>query len=444
MWDTIKSGREWQGEILNRKKDGVRFWEFVSISSVTNNDNEITHYIAIKDDISKRKLVEEAQVKAKEKAEENDRLKSAFLANMSHEIRTPLNAIVGLSGLLSEPGLSSGEKENFSAIIRENSDILLQLIDDIIDVSKIEAGQIIMRPAPCNVNDLMSDIYESFQLQLKENATLQFYLDKEGHGEIFSVTDARRLRQVITNLISNAIKFTEKGIIKFGCRINTENQILFYVKDSGIGIPRDKHEMIFDRFGQADDSKTKRYRGAGLGLSISKSLVSLMGGSIWVDSDTGKGASFYFTIPYVPALLSKEKQRSEYNPADWPDVLKDCTVLVVEDREVNYSLIDKMLGKTGANTLWARTGLQAIKICSERTDLDLILLDLNLSDIDGYEVLTEIRKTRRDLPVIILSAFAMNGEKEQCLNAGCNGYITKPIQPEYLMAAIKQCIPENT
>jgi PAS domain S-box-containing protein len=316
MWDQIKSGGDWQGEILNRKKDGTNFWEFVSISSVQNRHGEITNYVAIKDDISKRKLVEEAQTKAREKAEENDRLKTAFLANMSHEIRTPLNAIVGLSGLLSEPELPSQEKEKFCAVIKENSDILLQLIEDIIDVSKIEAGHLIMRPSLSSINILMDDIYQTFLLQVKDRENdLQFLLNKDGLSrEIFTVVDARRLRQVITNLISNALKFTDEGIVEFGCGINNKDQILFYVKDTGPGIPADKHGLIFERFAQVDDSSTKSHRGAGLGLSISRSLVKLMGGLIWVDSSEGKGACFSFTIPYQPSPSILEKSAA----GSWP------------------------------------------------------------------------------------------------------------------------------
>ncbi len=442
MWKKIKSGGDWQGEILNRKKDGTLFWEFVSISSVKNRHGEITHYVAIKDDISKRKLVEEAQIQAKEKAEENDRLKSAFLANMSHEIRTPMNAIVGLSGLMADPELSFKEKENFSAIIKENSDILLQLIDDIVDISKIEAGQIIMRPSGCNVNSLMTDIYDTFKFQIKEREnTLKFILNlKELKEEIRTVTDAQRLRQVITNLVSNALKFTDEGSVELGCRMDNETQILFFVKDTGIGIPKNKHKLIFDRFGQVDDSRTKIHRGAGLGLSISRSLVQLMGGSIWVESEKGKGSAFFFTIPYRQALPSQ--QTPDQKVLTWP-VLNDRNILLIENREASYGLTGKMLRKTGASILRAGTGAQALEIINTVSDLALVLLDLNLPDIDGYDVLLEIRKTSPDVPVIIQTAYAMNGERERCLKAGCNGYITKPVRIERLIAVIRQCLGEN-
>ncbi len=327
MWETISCGSDWQGEILNKRKDGIRQWEFVTISSIKNRNDEITHYVAIKDDISKRKQVEEALRNAKEKAEENDRLKSAFLANMSHEIRTPMNAIVGLSGLLSDPELSPGEKVTYSSVIKENSDHLLQLVDDIIDISKIEAGEISVRTSECSINELMTDIYNTFRLQAEEKKNIRFILNREAFAsEIITVTDGRRLRQVITNLIGNALKFTEKGVVEFGCRLEKENEILFYVSDTGPGIPKNKHEIIFDRFRQVDDSYTKSYRGAGLGLSISKSLVHLLGGSIWVESEKGTGSCFLFTIPLKPASHFHEE-------ADHVDEFPDQFILKKEDRE---------------------------------------------------------------------------------------------------------------
>ncbi len=307
MWEQVKSGGDWQGEILNKKKDGTKIWEFVSISPVTNNEGEITHFIAIKDDISKRKEVEEALRKAKEKAEQNDRLKTAFLANMSHEIRTPMNAIVALSGLLADPGLTVPEKEKYSAVIRENSEILLQLIEDIIDISKIEAGEITVRPSLCHINALMEEISDTFRLQVKESAKIRFTLDTSAFsGDVYTFADPRRLRQVISNLIGNAFKFTGEGIVEFGGRLYDGDKILFWVKDTGPGIEKEFHELIFDRFRQIDDSDTKSHRGAGLGLSISKSLVGLMGGTIWVDSEPGKGSCFCFTIPCNPSSSEEE------------------------------------------------------------------------------------------------------------------------------------------
>jgi PAS domain S-box-containing protein len=440
MWSVIKQGQDWQGEILNRKKDGSLFWELVNISSVKNNEGEITHFVAIKDNISKRKHMEEALLRAKEKAEESDRLKSAFLANMSHEIRTPMNAIVGLSSLLSDPELQLSERAGFSAIIQENSNVLLQLIDDIVDVSKIEAGQIKIRPAVCEINALLAEIYESYSLQIRNKGNnVKLLLNKAISGpKLYTLTDSYRLRQVLTNLISNALKFTERGTIEFGFIMRNESEIQFFVKDTGIGIPADQHEMIFDRFRQADDTSTRYHQGAGLGLSISKSLVELLGGRIWVESERGNGSSFYFTIPMRRSAGNKGTEAQDPGLFSIPD-LTGKTILVVEDLEVNFTLLEALLKKTGANLPWAENGLNALKYFKNNNDVSLVLLDLNLPDIHGLDVLMEIKKKHKDLPVIIHTAYAMNGEKELCLKAGCDGFITKPINLENLVRIIKEC-----
>jgi PAS domain S-box-containing protein len=440
MWSVIKQGQDWQGEILNKKKDGSLFWELVNISSVKNNVGEITHFVAIKDNISKRKHMEEELLRAKEKAEDSDRLKSAFLANMSHEIRTPMNAIVGLSSLLSDPELPLSERAGFSSIIQENSNVLLQLIDDIVDVSKIEAGQIKIRPAVCEINALLTEIHESYTLQIRNKGDkVKLLLNKSLNGQKqYTITDSYRLRQVLTNLISNALKFTDQGTVEFGYSIKNENEIQFFVKDTGIGIPADKHDLIFDRFRQADDTSTRYHQGAGLGLSISKSLVELLGGRIWVESARGHGSSFYFTIPMRKSSDKKGTEAQNPELLSIPD-LTGKTILVVEDLEVNYTLLEALLKKTGANLPWAENGINALEYFKNNNDISLVLLDLNLPDIHGLDVLMEIKKKHKDLPVIIHTAYAMNGEKEVCLKAGCDGFITKPINLENLVRTIKDC-----
>ncbi len=446
LWTRIRNGGEWQGEILNKKKDGTLFWELVSISAVTNRDGEITHFVAIKDDISRRKQMEDALLRAKEKAEESDKLKSAFLANMSHEIRTPMNAIVGLSGLLVDPETALADRVMFSKLIRENSNVLLQLIDDIVDISKIEAGQISMRPEACNLTALMNEIYESFMPQVRERKDeIEFVIktDKE-QQELYTVTDQHRLRQIITNLLSNALKFTEKGRVEFGCNLREGGSVLFYVKDTGPGIPADKLNIIFDRFSQLDTSTQKQQRGAGLGLSISKSLAELLGGSIWAESEEGKGSCFYLSVPWHP--VNKDRAADEETPAGFVSYprLAGHTILVVEDLEVNYKLIEAMLKRTGAGILWGQTGKQALELFSGTPGLSMVLLDLNMPDLPGYDILVKIKEERQDMPVIIQTAYAMNGEKERCRAAGCDYYITKPIQAEQLLAAIQNCMLQET
>ena len=440
MWSVIKEGHDWQGEILNRKKDGSLFWELVNISSVKNNNGEITHFVAIKDNISKRKHMEEELLRSKEKAEESDRLKSAFLANMSHEIRTPMNAIVGLSSLLSDPQLPFSEREGFSSIIQENSKVLLQLIDDIVDVSKIEAGQIKIRPAVCEITALLSEIYESYTLQIRNKGnSVKLILNESMYGKkLYTLTDSYRLRQILTNLISNALKFTEHGTVEFGYNMKNGSDIQFFVKDTGIGIPADKHDMIFDRFRQADDTRTRYHQGAGLGLSISKSLVELLGGKIWVESERDRGSCFYFTILLRKSVENMVTAAHNTELSAVPD-LTGKTILVVEDVEVNFTLLEALLKKTGANLLWAINGTRALEYCKDNNNISSVLLDLNLPDIHGLDVLREIKKKYKNLPVIIHTAYAMNGEKELCAMAGCDGFITKPIDLENLVRIIKDC-----
>ncbi len=438
MWAKIRSGMDWQGEILNKKKDGTLFWEMVNISSVTNRESEITHFVALKDDISKRKQMEDDLLKAKLKAEESDKLKSAFLANMSHEIRTPMNAIVGLSGLIGDNDLPLSERKSFSEIIKENSNVLLQLIDDIVDVSKIEAGQIVIRPVNSNITSMLEEVYETFRIQVKDK-DVKLVLKIPERETIWTLTDPQRLRQIITNLIGNALKFTSEGKIEFGCRLKSDGNILFFVTDTGIGIPKDKLKVVFDRFRQVDDAGTGNQRGAGLGLSISKSLAELLGGSIWAESKEGAGSTFFFTIPYQPVQLTQKEEDYKPDFVTYPR-LSGKIILVVEDIEVNFKLIEAMLKKTGAQIMWAKTGREAREIFNANRNLSLVLLDLNIPDIHGYEILLEFKEARSDLPVIIQTAYAMNNEKERCTLAGCDNYITKPIRMEQLLAAMQLCM----
>jgi PAS domain S-box-containing protein len=439
MWSQIKKGTDWQGEILNKKKDGSLYWELVTISAVTNRKGEITHFVAIKDDISKRKQMEEALVSAKLKAEESDKLKSAFLANMSHEIRTPMNAIVGLSGLLGDTSLPLNDRKSFSEIIKENSNVLLQLIDDIVDISKIEAGQVVIRPVSCNITALLKEVHDSFRLQVKNRDVELVLARHDCEKELHTITDPQRLRQIITNLIGNALKFTSKGRVEFGCVLQNDGKILFSVSDTGIGIPEEKMDLIFDRFRQVDDTGVNNHRGAGLGLSISRSLAELLGGTIRAESEVGKGSQFYFTIPYQPVIGPQESDTSEKETVSYPK-LNGEKILVIEDLEVNFRLIEAMLKKTGARILWAKSGREALDIFDRTRNLSLVLLDLNMPDMHGYDILLKFKKERPELPVIVQTAYAMNGERERCARAGCDSYITKPIRIEQLLGAMHVCL----
>ncbi len=395
-------------------------------------------------DIQDRKKIEEELIKAKNKAEESDRLKSAFLANMSHEIRTPMNGILGFANLLNEREPSVEERKEYIEIINQNGIILLKIIDDILDVAKIEAGQLKIVEKPCYLDQILYDQYILFKnmLEKREHKSLSVRLklpEFKLENQIF--TDHARLSQIMSNLLSNAIKFTEKGLIEFGYILESPSQLKFYVKDTGIGIPPDKFEMIFDRFRQADESQARRYGGTGLGLTISNNLIRLMGGNMWVESELGKGTVFYFSLPYKPYLervLYKPKPASETKSDDFD--WKDKTILVAEDEIRNYQYLYEVLKLTNATILHAKNGKEAIELCKENVKIDLVLMDIKMPEINGYIATREIKKIRQNLPVIAQTAYAMQEEVTLCKEAGCDEYISKPIDSHKLLKLIDTLI----
>ena len=300
LWDTILSGNVWEGKFLNIKKDKSFYLESAKISPVFDHNNQITNFVAIKEDITEReKLIQELKI-AKDKAEESDRLKSAFLANMSHEIRTPLNAILGFSSILADEVVDQEEKKEFGRIVQEKGEELLKLIEDILDLSKLEANQLKLSHSIISVSNLFEELKRSYSLFLKKNfhKNIKLIFNKPIPEALQLQTDSMRLRQILDNLINNAIKFTDEGSIEVSCEL-AKDMVHFVVSDTGIGIAPEQQEIIFERFRQADDDfTTRKYGGVGLGLPIVKKLVELLGGNIWIESEIGKGSKFHFTIAY--------------------------------------------------------------------------------------------------------------------------------------------------
>lgn len=298
LWETISKGDIWRGELYNRKKDGTFYWEWSTITSLKNENGEIINYIAIKEDISWRKQLEADLISAKEKAEENDRLKSAFLANMSHEIRTPLNSILGFAELLADPDMQDNQEQRmeFAKLIMSSGTNLLHIINDIVDISKIEAGQVVLNIAPFTAQSIIAEVCNENKYRAQEKGLNLFVSNQLPTAPIILNSDKSKLKQVLINFIGNAIKFTEEGSIELGICIDSQN-VMFYVKDSGIGIPPEAHERIFERFRQIEGAATRKYGGNGLGLAISKSLIEMLGGTIGMKSALGKGSTFYFNMP---------------------------------------------------------------------------------------------------------------------------------------------------
>lgn len=395
------------------------------------------YILALVKDITKAKIDERAIRMAKDRAEVADKLKTSFLANMSHEIRTPINAVIGFADLLNDPDLLDDEKEEYIKTIQVNGELLLKLINDIIDLAKIESGQLKIQQNEFSLSQLMEEIYISTRNMLvsyeKPHLVLEKHIDKSLDNNVL-VTDQYRLMQIINNLLSNAIKFTDKGIIKFGVQVLENGKAEFYVQDSGIGIEDDDLDHIFERFGQVESSLERNISGTGLGLSITKSLVELLGGKIKVYSKPGEGSLFSFTINALNKNgVAIVDSRRKIN-------LKGKKILIVEDTESNYRLLNILIEKQGGETIWALTGKQGIAICRNSRDIDLVLMDINLPDIDGYEATAAIKVFRPNLPIVAQTAYAMSGERERSIEFGCDDYISKPIMPDKLFASISNLI----
>ena len=421
--------------------------KLIGLLAVGASDNDYTEddkgnlvklanlYALAIDRINQENILKEA----KQRAEESDHLKSAFLTNMSHEIRTPLNGIIGFSELINKKDLSVEKRKYFSEIIKRNSNSLLNLINDIIDVSKIEAGQLNLDVKECNINEIINDVFLNAEVDMhykhKENLSLEKHMLLD-EGEAMIRSDPFRLKQVLINLVNNAIKFTEEGTIKVGYA-HKGCFIEFYVEDTGMGIAKEQQKYIFERFRQGDDSLTREYGGSGLGLSICKGLVEMLGGDVYLRSVVDKGTTFYFTIPYERAVGITEKQQVE---EDHHIDLRNKRLLVVEDDGNSYSLIQEIMNPTKAELFWVQNGEDAVKAVEDGEKIDLVLMDIRLPVIDGYEATSKIKKLNKDLPVIAQTAHAFGEQKEKAFEAGCDDYITKPYTEKDMLITIAKYI----
>lgn len=443
--NTVTDGKDWQGEFQNKKKNGEKYWELASISAVKDHENKITHFVVISEDITSRKKSEKELIDAKEKAEESNRLKTAFLANLSHEIRTPMNAIIGFSNLLLDEDMSSDEKQKLNNLINDNSQNLLKLIDDVIDISKIQSGDIKINNTKCYLNKLLLDLYVTFSIQIENDARKDIHLSMNkgsNHKDFSVITDPVRLKQILYNLIENAVKFTTKGFVEFGYSIlEEENKIQFYVVDSGIGISGEKFDMIYDLFRQADESFTREYGGTGIGLTIAKKIVDHLDGNIWVQSTPKQGTNIYFSLP-----LEKPESKFEItaindleNTFNW----QNKVVLVADDIDINYKLIEEILSPTKAKIIWAKDGKEAVEYCLKNDDIDLVLMDIKMPVMNGFEATQKIKEHKKELKIIGQTAYAHHNNRQKCLNAGFDNYIAKPIKIETFLSTINQIFSQN-
>ncbi|OQY04302.1 MAG: hypothetical protein B6I20_03270 [Bacteroidetes bacterium 4572_117] len=427
-------------------KDGSIRWFLDKGVALRNDEGDARLLIGTISDITQQQKIEEELILSREKAVEADNLKSTFLANMSHEIRTPMNGILGFSDLLKSEESTPEERKNYIDIIHQSGNHLMNIINDILDISKIEVGQIQINEINTSVNDILNELLILFKPEISDKRNIKLLIHKElSDFESVIITDGVRLRQILTNLVNNAIKFTREGFVEFGylltpsCKNDDSKKdtcLQFYVQDTGIGIPNKKREIIFDRFRQSDESHTRKYGGTGLGLAISKGFVELLGGEIWHESEENKGSTFYFTIPYKigdPSQVEKihAKYSSQYS---WDK----HTVLVVEDDDNSFNYMRKILEKTGVSILRATKGNEAIESCKKNRNIDLILMDIQLPGINGYEATIKIREILPDIPIIAQTAHALAEDKNKSFDAGCSDFITKPIKRQVLLRTLEK------
>lgn len=446
LWDTILSGKSWIGEFRNRRKNGELYWEEGRISPIFNEEGKITHFVAIKKDITEQKKLIEELIQAKEKALESERLKTTFLGNISHEVRTPLNGLLGFAQLLESQSFPPQEVKRFAGIIVKKANELLSLFNEILDLSLIEANQMRIIPKQVNINQLLYDIYSTFLLDEKvQNKVVALRIGNMLPEDFEFTTDPIRLKQILYNLIENGLKFTKQGFVEFGTKLLETGELEFYVKDTGIGMPKSQFEAIFERFRQIDTDFIRReYEGAGIGLPLCKGLVKLLGGRIWVESELGQGSTFYFTIsPFKTEMIEKDKKYDDFRNLDY--TIEDKFVfLVAEDDYINSVVLEKFLQKNfNCEVLNAKNGKEAIEIAQNRKDIDLILLDIRMPIVDGYTAFSEIRKINPDVPIIAVTAYAYTEDRKKIIQFGFDDYISKPFDLKEVGAKISKIIYER-
>ncbi|MFO7754591.1 MAG: response regulator [Bacteroidales bacterium] len=398
----------------------------------------------LKKEIVRRKETEDKLNIALEKAQAADRVKSNFLSSISHELRTPLNAIIGFSEII-DRDTSIDEIMEFKKIINQSGNHLLHLVEGIFDLTLLGSGDLKIKKDDFNLYSLFEKIYHDIEQEKvnlnRDNIDISYSVQPELREKpVF--TDAARIEKILTNLLTNALKFTEAGKVEYGAseeKDGSGSSLRLWVRDTGTGISKKEQEKIFDKFCQADNSLSRRYGGLGIGLTIAKKLAGLLGGKIELESEEGKGSVFTLTIPQG----QKDSSVSDHDEEAPGQITKDTTILIVEDENSSYQLLKIWLEKAGYKTKWAATGNAAISICSEEKNIDMVLMDLNLPEVNGYDATREIKKLRPQLPVIAHTAYAIPGNRQMALEAGCEDVLIKPLQKHEVMKAVELYLPKS-
>ena len=432
------------GEIEDSELDlitisGEKVPVLMNSTAVRDENGNILHGRSVLQDITKLKQTEEELLFAKDKAEESDKLKSAFLANMSHEIRTPMNGILGFSQLLSDRDISDPERDKYIVAIDKSTHQLLHIITDILDISKIEAKQETILRTAFNLNELLDEIIVFFSPMANQKNLSLLYVKNQSFDEQKIISDPVKLRQVLTNLIGNAVKFTEKGTIELKVK-SSDDKIYFSVQDSGIGIDPILHNVIFDRFRQVELTYSRKYGGTGLGLSLAKSYVEMMGGTIGLNSAPGQGSTFIFDISLVKDNVPIPENIPNSRNQSFKNKWLGKSILIAEDEELNLFYIQTVLKKSGINILIANNGLEAVELCKKHDEISIVLMDVKMPEMDGLTATRIIKTFRKNLPIIATTAFASSSDGVKCYEAGCDEYLAKPIKKDHIYSMINKYI----
>lgn len=409
----------------------IKGWFYVLITG-------LMAYFLIRSNRKKFEIKEAQLLAQKVKAENSDRLKTSYLSNMSHEIRTPINGIIGFSEMLEDEDLEHDDRKKFVKIIIKSGERLLAIINNLIEISKIESDQMQAVKNPINLNLLMAEVFEMTSIHVKNKGVKFSYQNGLDDNESDLITDPDVLKNIWINLVSNALKFTEKGHVKFGYKL-VNNTIECWVEDTGIGIEKATRDNIFERFRQSDSTIKKSFGGTGLGLAISKGYAKLLGGKLWVESELGKGSTFWFTFPFAPTEPFSEISGSvlpQDIQLDWSDRL----ILIAEDIEENFLYLETLLEKNNATVIRAYNGQEAVDTALINTDIDLILMDIKMPELNGNEAMRQIKDEFPSLPIIAQSAYGFTEEKEDALKDGFDYYLTKPVRRDELFVIVNKFI----
>lgn len=430
IWETIKAGEIWQGEYYSKRMNGDRYWENVTISPLLNEEGEIINYLIITEDITERKRLTQELIQAKEKAEAGDKLKTAFMQNISHELRTPLNGILGFASLIAQPNLSEETKKSYLNILNTSSDRLLATITNYMDISLIASGNQEVHKSNCNPATMLTELNYAFAPTAEEKKlALNLHIQEEDKS--FTLyTDELLLKKSISQLLDNAIKFTTKGQIDFGFSV-ADNTIQFFVTDTGVGIDKESHTNVFESFMQENISINRGYEGSGLGLSIARGFIQLLGGTITMESEKGTGSHLTISIPVESTTATDRKPKPRHD--HFFSKKEIPTILIAEDDELNYLYTKTVLEEASFVVLRAENGKEAVELCLSHPEISLVLMDIKMPIRDGFEATNLIKQQNKGLPIIALTAYAMVGDRQKALDAGCDDYLSKPVMASQLL-----------